>query len=180
MRAKQSFASLRSLLGAAQCRRAFKAPAKKRRDWSKMISRNWRNAAVSYAAAACRPDPQGAVSRLRILCLPKPPGRSFSRRAKHKKSILLFASLLTIPLARQGSLDAALLAGLQVIGVTLHFLDDVLLLYLPLESAQSIFQRFAFLNANLRQSSHLQTGLSASLSYFNFPLLYASGAIYSI
>ena len=66
-------------------------------------------------------------------------------------SILLFASFLAIPLARQGCLDATLLAGLQVVGVTLHFLDDVLLLYLPLKPAQSIFQRFAFLYANLRQ-----------------------------
>jgi hypothetical protein len=81
----------------------------------------------------------------------RPPEQSFSRRVI--ESILLFASLLTVPLARQGCLDAALLAGLQVVGVTLYFLDDVLLLYLPLEPAQSVFQRFAFLNANLRQRS---------------------------
>jgi hypothetical protein len=35
--------------------------------------------------------------------------------------------------------------------VTLNFLDDVLLLYLPLEPAQRIFERLAFLNANLCQ-----------------------------
>jgi len=80
----------------------------------------------------------------------KPPERSFSRRVKG--SVLLFASLFTIPLARQSCLDAALLTGFQVVGVTLDFLDDVLLLYLPLEPAQRIFQRFAFLNANLSQN----------------------------
>jgi hypothetical protein len=52
-----------------------------------------------------------------------------------QRLILLFPSLLSIPLARQGCLDAALLAGLQVVGVTLDFLDDVLLLHLPLETA---------------------------------------------
>jgi hypothetical protein len=35
--------------------------------------------------------------------------------------------------------------------VTLHFLDNVLLLYLPLEPAQRIFERLAFLYANLCQ-----------------------------
>ena len=65
--------------------------------------------------------------------------------------VLLFTSLLAIPLARQSCLDATLLTGLQVIGVTLHLFDDVLLLYLPLEPAQRIFERFAFLNTNLCQ-----------------------------
>ena len=66
--------------------------------------------------------------------------------------ILLFTSLFTIPLARKGCLDAALLTGLQIIGVTLDFLDDVLRLYLPLKPAQRIFQRLAFLYANLSQN----------------------------
>jgi hypothetical protein len=35
--------------------------------------------------------------------------------------------------------------------VALDFLDDVLLLYLPLEPAQRVFERLAFLNANLCQ-----------------------------
>ena len=79
----------------------------------------------------------------------EPQERPFSLRVKGL--ILLFTSLFSIPLARQSCLDAALLAGLQVVGVTFHFLDDVLLLYLPLESTERIFQRFAFLNANLSQ-----------------------------
>jgi hypothetical protein len=37
--------------------------------------------------------------------------------------------------------------------VTLDFLDDVLLLYLPLEPAQRIFQRLAFLHSNLCQKN---------------------------
>jgi hypothetical protein len=37
--------------------------------------------------------------------------------------------------------------------VTLDFLDDVLLLYLPLEPAQRIFERLAFLYANLCQKN---------------------------
>src|ERR1035437_4600935 len=60
------------------------------------------------------------------------------------KLVSLFTSLLAIPLARQSRLYAFLLAGLQVVGVTLDFLDDVLLLYLPLKPAQRIFERFAF------------------------------------
>src|ERR1700723_2178954 len=79
----------------------------------------------------------------------KQPERHISRR--FLTSILLFTSLLAVPLARQSCFDAFLFAGLQVVRVTLDFLDNVLLLNLPLESAQSIFQRFAFLNANLRQ-----------------------------
>ena len=79
----------------------------------------------------------------------KKPGRLKSRSVL--KLVLLFASLLAIPLARQSCLDATLLTGLQVVGVTLDFLDDVLLLYLPLKPAQRIFERLALLNANLCQ-----------------------------
>ncbi len=73
------------------------------------------------------------------------------------KLVSLFTSLLAIPLARQSRFYALLLAGLQVVGVTLDFLNNVLLLYLPLEPAQRIFQRLAFLYANLCQKIHLQT-----------------------
>ena len=77
------------------------------------------------------------------------PGRCMLRRVK--KLVCLFTSLLAIPLACQSCFDATLLTGLQVIGVTLDFLDDVLLLYLPLKPAQRIFERLAFLYANLCQ-----------------------------
>ena len=76
-------------------------------------------------------------------------GRPKSRNAWYL--VLLFTSLLAIPLARQSCLDATLFAGFEVVGVTLYFLDDVLLLHLPLKPAQRIFKRFAFLYANLGQ-----------------------------
>ena len=86
-----------------------------------------------------------------------------------KVLILLFASLLAIPLARQCCLDAALFTGLQIVGVTLDFLDDVLLLYLPLEPAQRIFERLAFLNANLCQE--IPTSKPGEWPVFIIPVL---------
>jgi hypothetical protein len=80
-------------------------------------------------------------------------------RSSQNQSLLFFAGFLAIPLARQSSLDAALLAGLEVVGVPLDFLDDVLLLNLALKPAQRILERLAFLNANLGQNPHLQTCL---------------------
>ena len=68
-----------------------------------------------------------------------------------EKLVSLFASLLAIPLACQCCLHAALFTGLQIVGVTLNFLDNVLLLYLPLKPAQRVFERLAFLYANLCQ-----------------------------
>ena len=59
--------------------------------------------------------------------------------------ILLFTSLFAIPLACQCCFHAALFTGFQVVGMTLHFLDDVFLLYLPLKPAQRVLKRFAFL-----------------------------------
>jgi hypothetical protein len=64
---------------------------------------------------------------------------------------LLFTSLFAIPLARQCFLDATLFTGLQVVGVTFDFLDDVFLLNLALKPAKGIFKRFAFLHTNLCQ-----------------------------
>jgi len=46
--------------------------------------------------------------------------------------------LLAVPLACQRFLHAASLARLEVIGVALYLLDDVLLLDLSLEAPQSI------------------------------------------
>ena len=71
-----------------------------------------------------------------------------------KRLILLFTSLLAIPLARQCFLDAALFTGLQVVGVTFDFLDDVFLLNLPFKPAERIFKRFAFLHTNLCQRGY--------------------------
>ena len=65
--------------------------------------------------------------------------------------VLFLASFLAITLASQSGLDAALLARLEVVGVTLHLLDNVLLLDLPFETAQRIFERLAFLYTNFCQ-----------------------------
>jgi hypothetical protein len=68
--------------------------------------------------------------------------------------VLLFASFLAAALARQCFLHSFFFARLEVEGVTLHFLDDVLLLDLSLETPQGVLQRFTFLNANFRQTAN--------------------------
>ena len=65
--------------------------------------------------------------------------------------VLLFSSFLAAALARQRFLHALLLARFQVKGVTFHFLNDVFLLNLTLEAAQSVFERFAFLQSDFCQ-----------------------------
>ncbi len=52
--------------------------------------------------------------------------------------VLLFASLLAAALARQRFLHALFFARLEVKGMTLHFLNDVLLLDLALKTAQGV------------------------------------------
>jgi hypothetical protein len=59
--------------------------------------------------------------------------------------ILFPAYLFTVSLASQRLFDALFLAGLQVKRMPLHFLDDVFLLYLAFEAAESIFQRLSLL-----------------------------------
>jgi hypothetical protein len=54
--------------------------------------------------------------------------------------ILLFACLLAIAFPCQSLLCATLLARLQMEGVPLSFLDDILMLDLPVEVAQNIFK----------------------------------------
>jgi hypothetical protein len=68
--------------------------------------------------------------------------------------VLLFACFLARALAGQGLLHPLFLAGFQVEGVTLHFLNDVLLLYLPLEATQGVFERFAFLQSDFCQTNY--------------------------
>ena len=69
----------------------------------------------------------------------------------NKKLLRLFACLLAIALPRQRLLHALLFSWLQIIGVAFNFLDDVLLLYLALETAQRIFKGFTLLHFNFRQ-----------------------------
>ena len=80
--------------------------------------------------------------RFRTLCSGVPiAGHPSGNRPLHflvhgtEQLVLLFASLLAITLASQSRLYALLLARLQVVGVTLDFLDDVFLLNLPLKPA---------------------------------------------
>jgi hypothetical protein len=61
-------------------------------------------------------------------------------------------SLLAVAFAGKGGLDALLLARLQVVGMTLDFLDDVFLLNLPLETAQGAFQALAFIDGDFGQT----------------------------
>jgi hypothetical protein len=73
------------------------------------------------------------------------------------KLLVLFANLFSGTLARQSFFHPALLARLQVVGVTLHFLNDVFRLNLALKATQGILQRLALLQSNFRQIHHPQT-----------------------
>jgi hypothetical protein len=73
------------------------------------------------------------------------------------KLVPLFANLLSGTLLRQSLLHPASLARLQVVGVTFHFLNDVLGLDLALEAAQGVFQRLTLLQSNFCHSHHPQT-----------------------
>jgi hypothetical protein len=59
--------------------------------------------------------------------------------------LLFFACLLATAFACQRFFHPPFLTRFQIKGVTLHFLNDVLLLNLTLKATQSIFQRLAFL-----------------------------------
>jgi len=67
--------------------------------------------------------------------------------------VLFLARLLACSLASQRGLHTLLLAGLQVERVTLHFLNNVFLLYLPLETAQSVLEGLSLLKPNLCQTN---------------------------
>ena len=59
--------------------------------------------------------------------------------------ILFFTCFLASSLASERGLDALFFAGLQVKGVALDLLDNVFLLHLALETAQSVLEGFALL-----------------------------------
>ena len=54
------------------------------------------------------------------------------------KLVLLFASFFAATLSRQRFFNALLFARLEVEGVTLHFLNNVLSLNLAIEAAKSV------------------------------------------
>jgi hypothetical protein len=72
---------------------------------------------------------RSALLKAGAACSLRPPGLS----------VLLLACLFACALACQRFLHPLLFAGLQVKRVTLYFLNDVLLLHLPLETTQGIF-----------------------------------------
>ena len=67
--------------------------------------------------------------------------------------ILLPPLFLAQPLARKRLFCAALFSRLHVVAVLLDLLDDIFLLHFTLKTAQCIFQRLTFLNADF---SHLE------------------------
>ncbi len=67
-------------------------------------------------------------------------------------------ALFPVPFTRQGLLDTLFLTRLQVKGVALNLLDNVLCLDLTLEAAKGVFYRFALLNLDFCQlKQHPQT-----------------------
>jgi len=69
-------------------------------------------------------------------------------------SICFFTRFLTAALTCERFFHPLLLTGLQVKGVTFHFLDDVLLLYLSLEAAKRIFEGLALLQSDFSQTDY--------------------------
>jgi hypothetical protein len=67
-------------------------------------------------------------------------------------SVLLFTRLLAGALASQRCLHAFFFAGLQVKGMTLHFLNDVFLLHLAFEAAQSVLEGLSLLKSHFCQT----------------------------
>ena len=63
-------------------------------------------------------------------------------------------ALLAVALTRKCTFDSQLFARLQIVGIFLHFLDNVLLLDLSFEAAKGVFERFTFLYPYFRHSLH--------------------------
>jgi len=78
-------------------------------------------------------------------------------------SLRLFANLFSGTLSCQSLLHPALLARLQVEGVTLHFLDDVFGYNLALEATKGVLQRLALLQSNFCQAHHPQTSTTSDI-----------------
>jgi hypothetical protein len=67
-------------------------------------------------------------------------GRCLAAMAPSWRNLIWLSALLfSGTLSRQGLLGSALRARLQVIGVALHFSDDVLCLNLALEATEGVF-----------------------------------------
>ena len=84
-------------------------------------------------------------------------GADSSRAAPGKERpftalVLFFARFLASPLACESRLNPLFLAGLQIKGVALDLLDNVFLLHLALEPAQSVLEGFALLKSHFCQT----------------------------
>ncbi len=79
------------------------------------------------------------------------PSASANGPFSHISLVLFLACFLAATLASQRFFYSLPLAGLQVKRVTLHFLDDVLGLYLPLEPPKRVFEGLTLLKSNFRQ-----------------------------
>jgi len=69
-----------------------------------------------------------------------------------RPSVLFFASLLAGSFASERGFHALFLAGLQVEGVALDLLDNVFLLHLTFEAAQSVLEGLTLLKPNFCQT----------------------------
>ena len=79
---------------------------------------------------------------------------------------MLLARFLAAALPSQRFFHPLLFARFQVEGVTLYFLDDVLLLHLPFEAAKRVFKGFALLNSYFGQKNYTPLpALSGPVSY---------------
>ena len=65
--------------------------------------------------------------------------------------VLLAARFLSITFPRQRFLYSAFFTGFQIIGMSLDFLNNIFLLDLPFEPAQSVFKRLSLLQPNFGQ-----------------------------
>lgn len=84
-----------------------------------------------------------------------------STHTRCERLVLFLTNFLSITFPSERFFDALLLAWLQIEGVTLDLFDDVFGLHFALEAAQSVFERLAFLNANLCQGEYTsQSGLN--------------------
>jgi len=86
--------------------------------------------------------------------------------------IRLSATLFSGTLSCQSFLQSALLARLQIVGVTPHFFNDVFRLNLALEPTKGIFQRLAVLQSNFCQTHHLPT--KTKRAHLSLPHLYCA------
>ena len=81
-------------------------------------------------------------------------GRHWGSDGPDVRLVLFLACFFTAALASQRFLHTLLLAGLQVEGMTFYFFNNVFLLYLALETAESIFEGFTLLKSDFSQTNY--------------------------